>query len=84
LSYDATTPSEPTQTEVDLDARGQSLKDALDRYVPHLQRQAEDADADNQWLTDHGKPFRAKEIVQVAAMVREFALTLEQHAAEAE
>ncbi len=73
---------ESREVEVDLRAHGRSLKEAVDGYLPLLADQEEEADANDAWRAQQGKPPRKDEIIASALALRELATLIDQRLKE--
>jgi hypothetical protein len=69
---------ESREVEVDPREHGRSLKEAVDGYLPLLADQEEEADANDAWRAEQGRPPRKDEIIMSALALGEFAALVEQ------
>ena len=69
---------ESREVEVDLRKYGRPLKEAVDGYMPLLADQEAEADANDVWRAEQGKPARKDEIIASALALGEFAALIEQ------
>jgi hypothetical protein len=68
---------ESREVKVDLREHGRSLKEAVDGFLPLLADQEEEADANDAWRAEQGKPPRKDEIIASALALREFSTLIE-------
>jgi hypothetical protein len=68
--------------DVDLRERGNTLKNAAVSYLPLIENELEEADADDEYRAEKGKPPQKKEVMQRLAAFREFIALMEQHLTE--
>ena len=58
------------------------MKEAVDGYLPLLADQEEEADANDAWRAEQGKPPRKDEVIASALALRECATLVEQRLRE--
>jgi BMFP domain-containing protein YqiC len=69
--------------EIDVRDHGQTLKEALNGYLPLLEDQEAEADINDTRRAEEGKRPRKQEIIRQLAELREFMAVVEQRLAEA-
>jgi hypothetical protein len=77
-----TTDSEPRAVAVDLGEHGQTLKEAVDGWLPLLEDQEAEVDVNDKRRAEEGKPPRKQEILGRLAACRVFAALLERRLKE--
>lgn len=75
---------ESREVEVDLRRYGWSLKEALDSFLPLIEDELEEADANDRYRASKGKPPRKAEITGRLAAFREFMPLVERRVKEIE
>jgi len=75
---------ESREVEVDLRRFGLSLKEALESFLPLIEGELEEADANDEYRASKGKPPRKAEIIGRLAAFREFMPLVEHRMAEIE
>jgi hypothetical protein len=75
---------ESREVEVDLREYGWSLKEALDSFLPLMEGELEEADANDRYRASKGKPPRKAEITARLAAFREFMPLVERRVREIE
>jgi hypothetical protein len=73
---------EPRDVDVELREHGQTLKEAVDGYLPLLEDQDAEADLNDRLRAERGLPPRKQEIVRRLAGLREFAALVERRLEE--
>jgi hypothetical protein len=69
---------ESGEVQVDLPKYGRRLTEAVGGYLPLLADQEAEADANDLWRAEQGKPARKSEIIASALALHEFATLIEQ------
>lgn len=67
---------ERREVEIDVRELGRPLKEAVDGYLPSLADQEDEADANDAWRAEQGRPPRKDEIIASALALRKFAMLL--------
>lgn len=73
---------ESREVKVDLPSHGQSLKEALATFLPVIENELEEADANDAYRESKGNPPRKAEIAARLAAFREFVPLVEQRVKE--
>lgn len=73
---------ESREVEVELRSHGQSLKEALASFLPLVENELEEADANDEYRVSTGKSPRKAEIIERLAAFREFVPLVEQRIKE--
>lgn len=73
---------ESKAVDVDHRERGNTLKNAAVSYLPLIEHELEEADADDEYRAEKGKPPKKKEVMKRLAAFREFIALIEQHLKE--
>jgi hypothetical protein len=68
--------------EIDVRDHGSTLKEALDEYLPLLEDQEAEADANDRSRAEQGKPPRKEEIIKSLVACRDFTSLVERHLKE--